>query len=1275
MNKRLSFAILTVSALLFAGCSRMAEDNLPIGHSFTVRASFDVDNAKTTVLDGGSAIYWAPEDEINVFCGTSSGRLKSTNTENAATATFTGTATGEIRPSSSSMLYALYPYREDAAFKDGTITTTLPESQCALAGTFDSRANIAMAVSDNNELKFKNVCGGLRFTLENPGIKRIVFESNGGEYIAGEFSAQFKDGVPVVKEVKRGSRKVCLEKEDGSAFESGKWYYMSFLPGTLSNGYTITFSTDSQTAVLEVAKEQVIKRHVYGTISEIDSNVEWEDEELKKDTFVLKEGVKTISKTDVAKYLSSIEQNSFFISDNAPASLIPEVGDIMFFETENEDVRYVLGKVTEIVQTKSPGYTVTIEDISLGEIFKEFHICEELTLSDVPQTITDEDGNEYEYGIGSPDIWDKLTTPVSDTTTVGGQADSTMVERDVRLLTKASGAQASRYPGFIKIANEFLEGNLYLDLVVKPDIRFDEALQTVIANVDCEIRTGFEGSVRVKAEGHEDFNILKNVKVPVGSFGIFTFYFSPDLSLFCEGSASVGGDVRLELYHSRFVMTNEPGKSCQYTPLEKQNYFNVHLFKADGAIGVRLGAGIHSCVFNEKLFGFGMDLSTSLKAQVSGQFPSEDGNDLSKSLIATILPTVDLSGFIDWRVALNRPDKLEIPIFSASLNPYEVDLLPWFKCISSKINPEGTGAVVQAQASRKSFISSTEGGYCLFKKGEDAPLTYRPMYMSAVKSQKRAFGLFSYSAPASSENGDGTLTFDIEKGQSYEIAPYAVVNDDEYVYGDKIPLNMDIRDYLIRLYETTDGDHWKRNDNWCSDRPIGEWYGVDDRSPSYLVLSLNQNNLNGYIDMSGCEVLERLFCSGNDGLISLNLSGCRHLYDLRCSHCSLETLDLSGCGGLGRVECDYNFLTRLDVSCIGQYDVGHHFDYESLSCSNNSLTSLDLSGNKNWEWVDCSNNSITNLDLSGCIYMASVRCSNNSLTSLDLSDCISMTTVDCLNNSLTSLDLSCNKNWETVYCSNNSITNLDLSGQSQLWFLDIEDNPLDSLNVSGCTKLSSLRNYDSSKYLDISGTALSDISISVCEEVRAIGCPELEKIVFSDNYNTRTVDVSGSTKLYDIYGGAYNLASLNLSGCIALHYFSVYGDHPNPDPAAIYYFLCPSMFNLSLEGCTGLESLEVRYMYRQYVEPAENEWYYYEPILNVSGCTALREAVITESDFESLDFSDLESLTYLDCSNNSFLRNLYVDNCTALKELHCRCTSLTDIDLTSCPALEILDWK
>ena len=61
-------------------------------------------------------------------------------------------------------------------------------------------------------------------------------------------------------------------------------------------------------------------------------------------------------------------------------------------------------------------------------------------------------------------------------------------------------------------------------------------------------------------------------------------------------------------------------------------------------------------------------------------------------------------------------------------------------------------------------------------------------------------------------------------------------------------MSCDPRDALVALYKSTGGPNWKNNDNWLSDAPIGEWYGVTTNSKGDIVqLSLGENGLKGEI--------------------------------------------------------------------------------------------------------------------------------------------------------------------------------------------------------------------------------------------------------------------------------------------------------------------------------------------------------------------------------------------------------------------------------------------
>lgn len=56
------------------------------------------------------------------------------------------------------------------------------------------------------------------------------------------------------------------------------------------------------------------------------------------------------------------------------------------------------------------------------------------------------------------------------------------------------------------------------------------------------------------------------------------------------------------------------------------------------------------------------------------------------------------------------------------------------------------------------------------------------------------------------------------------------------------------REALIALYKATDGDNWTNNANWCSDKPISEWYGINVNGLGLIEdIWLSSNNLSGKI--------------------------------------------------------------------------------------------------------------------------------------------------------------------------------------------------------------------------------------------------------------------------------------------------------------------------------------------------------------------------------------------------------------------------------------------
>ena len=93
------------------------------------------------------------------------------------------------------------------------------------------------------------------------------------------------------------------------------------------------------------------------------------------------------------------------------------------------------------------------------------------------------------------------------------------------------------------------------------------------------------------------------------------------------------------------------------------------------------------------------------------------------------------------------------------------------------------------------------------------------------------------------------------------------------------------RDALVALYNATDGDNWRNNDNWLSDAPIGEWHGVEtDADGRVVALDLWLNELEGELppELGGLDKLKRLnlWLNGLSGELPSELGALSELEEL-----------------------------------------------------------------------------------------------------------------------------------------------------------------------------------------------------------------------------------------------------------------------------------------------------------------------------------------------------------------------------------------------------------
>lgn len=280
MSMKTRIILLAITALCACACAKEAAQVRAVQHQIIITASQEgTPDTRTSLKSGGTQVYWEYGDNIKVFYegqgSNFSCQITDVSALNAVT-TFSGTLENFPVGSASvadKVLWGLYPYRNDATSDGNSVTTTLPDDQIGKPDSFDKRTQITLACSSSLGMQFYNVCGGLRFTLSQSGIRSVILEGNNGENLAGTVKLAFSGGVPVVKSVSNGAKSISLTAPRGDYFKTGTWYYIVALPGTLQDGFKMTFRKDAETGVLDSGASVTIKRGVFGQVEQIDRSV------------------------------------------------------------------------------------------------------------------------------------------------------------------------------------------------------------------------------------------------------------------------------------------------------------------------------------------------------------------------------------------------------------------------------------------------------------------------------------------------------------------------------------------------------------------------------------------------------------------------------------------------------------------------------------------------------------------------------------------------------------------------------------------------------------------------------------------------------------------------------------------------------------------------------------------------------------------------------------------------------------------------------------------
>ena len=181
---------------------------------------------------------------------------------------------------------------------------------------------------------------------------------------------------------------------------------------------------------------------------------------------------------------------------------------------------------------------------------------------------------------------------------------------------------------------------------------------------------------------------------------------------------------------------------------------------------------------------------------------------------------------------------------------------------------------------------------------------------------------------------------------------------------------------LVALYNATDGPNWVNNDNWLTDAPLGDWYGVDTDTSGRVV----RLDLDGRWDSDAREYIPH----GLSGPVPSELGNLANLTWLDLAHNFLS----------GPIPTELGSLTNLELLNLGDNDLTGPIPTELGELA--SLTRLYLYSNSLTGPIPTELGSLTNLEL--------LNLGDNDLTGpipTELGELASLTRLYLYSNSLT----------------------------------------------------------------------------------------------------------------------------------------------------------------------------------------------------------------------------------------------------------------------------------
>ena len=427
------------------------------------------------------------------------------------------------------------------------------------------------------------------------------------------------------------------------------------------------------------------------------------------------------------------------------------------------------------------------------------------------------------------------------------------------------------------------------------------------------------------------------------------------------------------------------------------------------------------------------------------------------------------------------------------------------------------------------------------------------------------------------------------------------------------------RSILESFYKALDGDEWGHKENWLSDKPLNEWYGITTDEEGKVVKIQLSDTMRGKVpaNLKYLKKLQSLHLDCMAGGIRLEVNNYPSLKELGL-HGYINQLTVENCSELEK------------LSATPKYFDNFHIDH----CP--QLSFLELEGSP----FDTTKRE---LDLSPFPKLSELKIHHLALNQLHINNCFNLKRINILNCQIEELNLSSQINLEYLkVSSNDSLHTLNLNNCAKLDSIDVSRNSITQLNISNCKKL---------RYLDCSGNKLSELELDH---------PFLEFLNCSHS-RMKTLDVSKCKELRHLNCMCNHISKIEINSCILKHLDCSANNISKLilDNSNLEHLDC-SENNISKLDISKCEKLE-------YLDCSFNQF----SMLDISKCKELTYLACAFTQLSKLDISKCKKLEELDIIKNHILK-LQLNNNPNLRYLNCTGNRISTLDLSKCQELKIL---